>query len=129
MITGLEGFKLGIAGFLVPFAFIYNPELLLQGSALQIALAFGLTALGVICLGAGVVGQFFGRLMIVQRLLFFSAAACLIYPGRAVDLLGVGLMVLGGFWSYLTKEKTARAASPSRVIDTSEPVVLPSEEA
>ena len=120
MITGLEGFKLGIAGFLVPFAFIYNPELLLQGSALQIALSFAMTALGVICLGAGIVGHLFGRLMIVQRLLFFTAAGCLIYPGRAVDWFGVGLVVLGGFWSYLTKEKTALSTSPNRVIDTSE---------
>jgi TRAP-type uncharacterized transport system fused permease subunit len=119
MITGLEGFKLGIAGFLVPFAFIYNPELLLQGSALQIALTFGLTAFGVICLGAGVVGQLFGRLMVVQRLLFFSAAVCLIYPGRAVDWFGVGLAILAGIWSYYTRDKPLRDADPNTPIDSS----------
>ena len=30
--TGIEAFRLGIAGFLVPFAFVYHQELLLKGS-------------------------------------------------------------------------------------------------
>jgi len=32
MSTGVEAFKLGIAGFLVPFAFVFQPALLLQGT-------------------------------------------------------------------------------------------------
>ena len=46
MATGIEAFKLGIAGFLVPFAFVYQPALLLQGSWLEIAKAFALTGIG-----------------------------------------------------------------------------------
>ena len=40
MATGVEAFRLGIAGWLVPFAFVYQPALLLNGSTLSIALSF-----------------------------------------------------------------------------------------
>lgn len=34
--TGLEAFKLGIAGFIIPFIFVFHPGLLLQGSLIEI---------------------------------------------------------------------------------------------
>ena len=55
MSTGVEAFKLGMAGFLVPFAFVFQPALLLQGTLIQILKAFGLTAIGVACLAASLV--------------------------------------------------------------------------
>ena len=35
MATGIEAFRLGVAGFLVPFAFVFHPELLLSGSVAE----------------------------------------------------------------------------------------------
>ena len=71
MATGIEGFKLGIAGFLVPFAFVYQPALLLNGSAAAIFGGMLLTAFGVVCLAAGVVGV---SLRAAQRLPAHPAA-------------------------------------------------------
>ncbi len=34
--TGFEAFKLAMAGFVIPYIFIYNPALLMQGSVLEI---------------------------------------------------------------------------------------------
>lgn len=91
MSTGIEAFKLGIAGFLVPFAFVYQPALLLQGSWLAVGKAFVLTALGVICLAAVLIGFLWRPLNRVQRVLFMVAAVLLVFPVGGLEVLGVGL--------------------------------------
>jgi len=65
--TGVEAFRLGIAGWLVPFAFVYQPALLLNGSTLSIVISFAVTAVGVLFLAGGVIGHVAGRLSPLQR--------------------------------------------------------------
>jgi TRAP transporter 4TM/12TM fusion protein len=88
MSTGIEAFKLGIAGFLVPFAFVYQPALLLQGSWLSVAKAFVLTAVGVVCLAAAFIGHAWGPLRKTQRALLVAAAVLLVFPAGGLELLG-----------------------------------------
>jgi len=70
MLTGVE-----VSGWasrwLVPFAFVYQPALLLNGSALSIAVSFALTAVGRSLSGRRIIGH-------VQALCPFSAlsSAC-----------------------------------------------------
>ncbi|MGD8561987.1 MAG: TRAP transporter fused permease subunit [Desulfarculaceae bacterium] len=116
MATGLEGFRLGIAGFLVPFAFIYQPALLLNGSIWEIFLSLMLTALGVICLAAGVIGQMGDKLALLPRLLALAAAILLVFPAFGLNyvglVLGLGLL----FWSYgknMRQKKDAQLDSTS----------------
>ncbi|HSC70189.1 MAG TPA: TRAP transporter fused permease subunit, partial [Candidatus Methylomirabilis sp.] len=80
MATGIEAFKLGIAGFLVPFAFVYQPALLLQGSWPAVAKAFALTAIGVVCLAAALIGFAWGPLTGTQRVLLIAASVLLVFP-------------------------------------------------
>jgi TRAP transporter 4TM/12TM fusion protein len=80
MSTGIEAFKLGIAGFLVPFAFVFQPALLLQGSWLMVAKAFSLTAVGVVCLAAALIGHAWDPLNRLQRALLVLAALFLVFP-------------------------------------------------
>ena len=91
MSTGVEAFKLGIAGFLVPFAFVYQPALLLQGSWLAVAKAFVLTAVGVVCLAAALIGFLWAPLPRAQRALLAGAAVLLVFPAGGMELLGLGL--------------------------------------
>jgi TRAP transporter 4TM/12TM fusion protein len=105
MATGIEAFKLGIAGFLVPFAFVYQPALLLQGSWLAVATAFGLTALGVVCLAAALIGFVWGPLTRAQRALLAAAAAFLVFPARGAELLGI--VTAGGTLAWARARRTA----------------------
>jgi TRAP-type uncharacterized transport system fused permease subunit len=100
MATGVEAFRLGIAGFLVPFAFVYQPALLLNGSPLSIVLSFAVTCVGVLFLAAGVIGYLADRLSPLQRCILLAAACLLVFPSltRAVLGLIMGLSVF--FWSY-----------------------------
>ena len=102
MATGVEGFKLGIAGFLVPFAFIYQPELLLHGSAWQVGLAVVMIGLGVIYLASGVIGHLASPLNWAQRTLMIAAASMLVFPAYGLNYIGLAAGALVGLWAYLT---------------------------
>ncbi|PIP34995.1 MAG: hypothetical protein COS92_02110 [Desulfobacterales bacterium CG07_land_8_20_14_0_80_52_14] len=101
MATGIEGFRLGIAGFLVPFAFLYQPALLLKGSYLDILMAFTVTVIGIVSLACGVIGQFRTPLNWIQRAFFLSGAAFLVFPGKWNMIAGLALVISAGIWSWL----------------------------
>lgn len=104
MSTGVEAFRLGIAGFLVPFAFVFQPALLLYGTLAEIAQATGLTALGVVCLAAFLIGHIWSPLNWIQRTLFAVAAMFLVFPTIGLELIGTGL-ALGLFvWARFRKQ-------------------------
>lgn len=101
MATGIEAFKLGIAGFLIPFAFVFQPALILQGTPPEILLATGLTALGVVSLSAFLVGYVWSPLTWPHRLLFASAAILLVFPTIGLELIGVGLAGASFLWARI----------------------------
>jgi TRAP-type uncharacterized transport system fused permease subunit len=78
-----------LAGFLLPYMFVYNNSLLLMGSAVNIGLSILTSIIGVICLGAGIIGYLVKRTMIYDRILMFGAAFLLIKPGLITDVVGL----------------------------------------
>jgi TRAP transporter 4TM/12TM fusion protein len=100
MATGIEGFRLGIAGFLVPFAFVFQPALLLKGSPWEILAGLASTALGVVCLASGVIGQFTKPLSPLKRGLILLASCLLVFPGPCTLLPGLGLAIWVMVWSH-----------------------------
>jgi TRAP-type uncharacterized transport system fused permease subunit len=99
MSTGIEAFKLGIAGFLVPFAFVYQPALLLQGSWPEIVKALALTAFGVVCLAAALIGFVWSPLTKAQRTLLVFAAVLLVFPTAGMELLGLVIAAGALVWA------------------------------
>ena len=87
--TAVFAAMLAGAGFIVPFMFVYGPELLMIGSPLNIGLATATAIVGVISLAAGGVGFARKRLAGWERLLALAAALLLVYPGLLTD--GAGL--------------------------------------
>lgn len=101
MTTGIEAFKLGMAGFLIPFAFVFQPALLLDGTLLEILRATGLTSLGVVCLAASLVGHIWSPLNWIQRLLFAASASLLVFPTIGMELIGIGLAGGSFVWAKI----------------------------
>jgi len=92
MRTALTGMGLAAAGFLVPFAFVYGPGLLLVGSPGTIALAILTGLAGVVALAASVVGWLRGPLSPWDRAVLAAAAVALVFPGLVTG--GAGLLAL-----------------------------------
>jgi TRAP transporter 4TM/12TM fusion protein len=86
--TGFQAFKLALAGFIVPFIFVYETALLLSGPWYAIVYATVTATIGVVLLSAAVEGWFRIVLAWYERVLFGTAAICLIWSGRLTDALG-----------------------------------------
>ncbi|MEE8396534.1 MAG: TRAP transporter fused permease subunit [bacterium] len=75
--TGWESVRLGAMAYVIPFIFVYSPELLLVGEAGDIVWAIASTALGALFLGVGLTGFFTRNLLLPQRALYIASAGAL----------------------------------------------------
>ena len=91
--VGVYATRLGIAGFIIPFMFVYGPPLLFQGSWPDIIVAFVTASVGTLCLAAGVQGWLLRAAGWWERAILLVAALLLIKPGWKTDV--VGLVLLG----------------------------------
>lgn len=107
--AGWEGLGLTISGFLIPFAAVYQPALMLQGSASDAVAAIGTAVLGVVSLSAGVQAYFIDYASPWERLVLAAAGILLIVPNLAVSGLGAGLLSGIGLLQYC-KLRAARVA-------------------
>lgn len=106
--VAFSGFKLAIAGLIIPFMFVYSPILLMQNvvpSYLIVTIITGL--LGIYSLGVANENYFRSPLLIHERLMAFIAAIALVKPGYLTDSLGIGLMALFMF-SNIYRNKKAK---------------------
>lgn len=90
--TGVTSFLYSLAGFIIAYMFVYGPQLLLQGSALGIALATASAAVGVVTVAGATQGWFLGPVPALQRVLLLGSALLLIKPGLMTDLPGFALL-------------------------------------
>ena len=97
--TGYVAFRLSISGFILPYMFVYNNELLMMGAWSDILLAALTSVIGVYCLSGVVEGVVFKwRIPILERVILLGAALSLIKPGILTDLMGIGILVLLYLW-------------------------------
>jgi TRAP transporter 4TM/12TM fusion protein len=93
MKTGLESTRVAIAAFIIPFIFVYQPQLLLIDTTWAEAVGVTVTAvIGMIGVGAGMIGFWLRKLNAVERLIVIAAGLLLIIPGLVTDLIGMGTL-------------------------------------
>jgi TRAP transporter 4TM/12TM fusion protein len=93
--TGFAAVKLALAGFIVPYMFIYSPQLLLIDTTLAEGLRVTAGAcLGVLLIGTAVEGYLFTLIHPLLRIAAFVGALCLIDSGLGTDLIGLAVLVL-----------------------------------
>jgi len=91
--AGWTAVRVGAAGFIVPFMFIFEPSLLMIGEWHVILQSFVTASIGTICLAAGLFGYLFRTAKIWERVFLLGAAIALIKPGLVTDLAGAGLLI------------------------------------
>jgi TRAP transporter 4TM/12TM fusion protein len=92
MRTAFTAAMLAGAGFIVPFMFVYGPEILLIGTPLGILHAVVTATVGVTLLAAGAVGYSRRHLAVWERFLSVGGALVLVYPGWTSDAVGLLLV-------------------------------------
>ncbi len=92
--SGWAAVRVGAAGFIVPFMFIFEPSLLMIGEWQTILLSVTSASIGVICLAGGLHGYFWRAAPMWERICLVAAAIMLIKPGLVTDAIGLGLLGL-----------------------------------
>ncbi len=119
--SGWAAMRVGAAGFVVPFMFVYDPALMMIGAWPEIVLSFVTACLGITFLAAGLHGYFIGPTSLVQNGMLLFACFFLVNPnllaGMAgsfgmllTDLIGFGLGALVAFWQLAERKRAASVA-------------------
>ena len=109
--TGLIAFVIAIPGFLIPFAFVFDQGILLQGELLHIVHVVTTASIGIIGLSVATGGYLYGPLNWPMRIALFCASPLLIDPDPVTDVIGavgVGIVLAYQVWRY-----KLRAPKPS----------------
>jgi len=99
MNVGWQAVRLGVSGFLVPFVFVYQPELLLIGTPLRIIIVAITCIAGVTALGWATIGFLNVKINILERILLLISAFLLIGGSLLTDVIGI--ILLSAIFIYL----------------------------
>ncbi len=123
--TGWAAVKIGAAGFIVPFMFVYEPALLMLDPAAfgktsnlvtanwgAIATAATTAMIGCILLAAGLHGFLLSACSMLQRGALVAAAFFLVSPGWLNDLIGLGLASFVVMSQILRRDSAVDLKSP-----------------
>jgi TRAP transporter 4TM/12TM fusion protein len=109
--TSLVAFKLGISGFIIPFMFVYSPELLGMGSWYAVLWAAVSASCGVIMISVAAIGWLHAPLRWYERVLAASVALLLIASDWRTDMLGAVILAM---LAALIWRRTISGASTSK---------------
>jgi TRAP-type uncharacterized transport system fused permease subunit len=95
MKTGFTSVKLALAGFIVPYMFMFNNELLLLNATLPVAIRVAATSvIGVAMIGIAVEGYFKKEVPVLLRIAAFAGALLLITADVTQDLIGFVILAV-----------------------------------
>ena len=92
--TGMTAMRLGVVIYFIPFFFLFNPALLLQGTTpLEVIPLFILCLLGIVFIAGGLEGHLLriGRLELWARPLLVVAGLLIAYPAWMLTIIGAAL--------------------------------------
>ncbi|MDR1580931.1 MAG: TRAP transporter permease [Synergistaceae bacterium] len=116
MKTGFAAVKLAIAGFVVPYMFVYSPQLLLIDTSLAEGLRVAAGAcVGVFMIAVAVEGYLFTPMNVILRVISFTAAMCLIDSGIKSDVFGILLTVALVAFQYFSAHRSSGGLADAEV--------------
>jgi len=113
MKTGGAAIRLALAGFLVPYIYVFNPMLVLVGfEPIPFIISIGTALLGVFLLGMGSIGFYKTKMPMWLRAISLAGALGLLIPGILTDTIGFSVLLLVHFFQtskFRKEESVARA--------------------
>ncbi|WP_100404932.1 TRAP transporter permease [Bacillus solitudinis] len=108
MSAGVSAFKLAIAAFIIPYAFVSNPVLLLQDWTFATLVPAVFTAmLGMVAVSSSLMNYYIVKPAFLERILLFAAGLALIYPNNLIiSISGLILFLVITAIQYLRDKQT-----------------------
>lgn len=114
MSLGWEAARIGLAGYILPFMFLFNRELLFMGSAFSIIKVTITSFIGIYAMSCAIEGFCFKNINIVSRLILAVGAIFMIDSGFITDLIGLALLAVVMVPGYISK----KGSNAAPVIET-----------
>ena len=111
--TGWKAFSFAITAFIVPFAFVYRPAILLEGTAVEIIIAYCIAIAATYLLACGIAGYLFRPLKMWERIACYVVAFIFILPSSMSDIIGIAGCALIMAYCFMTGKKNANKAQPA----------------
>ncbi|RLB89139.1 MAG: C4-dicarboxylate ABC transporter permease [Deltaproteobacteria bacterium] len=114
--TGFEAFRLALAGFVIPYVFVFNQALLMQGTSLEIITVTLMILIAIIFFAGALSGYLFKPLNLGYRIGFFILSGLTTFLCARPELVNspltrtLGILVLTGilFWPRYKKNRANR---------------------
>lgn len=112
MKTGVVSVKLALAGFIVPYMFVYNQQLMLDNVNLFTGAQVVITAcIGVFLIAVAAEGFLFARVHPILRVAAFGAALLMIDSQLITDVIGLAMFAAVVAFQYFRGKKNAAPAT------------------
>jgi TRAP-type uncharacterized transport system fused permease subunit len=103
---GFIAFKLGLAAFIVPYAFVYGPALLMiYNPVWEVIIAIITAIIGCASMAIGLTGWLGCRMPYVLRPIWVLASIGLIVPGTITDIAGCAGIMLAMLFQMIVYKK------------------------
>src|SRR3954468_14116657 len=117
---GWEAMRIALAGYVIPFVFVYSPALMLQAGdpmaaqlgfygAVALATFKAMVAIGLF--GMVAIGFLFTRMTVFERCVALIAALCLLGEFHYSDTAGFALAIAVVLWQWRQRSRSAAAAA------------------
>ncbi len=107
--SSVKAVKLGVTGFIIPFLFVYEPAILLQGDPLYVAVVVAQAAFGVVVLAAALHGYLLAPLKHWHKGVLLLATIGLIYPDWRASIPALAAVLLVILLQRVTRPAPERA--------------------
>ena len=108
MKTGVNASKLAVAAFVIPYIFVLSPALLrLNTTPGQLIWALVTSVIGMVGLGAAMIGYLLAPVNPLFRLVFFVGGLMLIDPGLYTDVIGFGMLGAAMMFQVMKRKRLA----------------------
>ncbi|MGJ9457577.1 TRAP transporter permease [Oceanobacillus sp. CF4.6] len=123
MRTGFIALRLALAGFIIPYLFVYNPAMLLIDTTglpvnatefpfppiMEVILITATALIGIIGLGAALEGYFKTYLNVVFRIILGAGSLMMIVPETTTDIVGLLIVAVVFALNYIKNKKDTNA--------------------
>ena len=106
--TGWRALVLSLPGFVIPYAAVMHPGLLLVGPAGDTIWALCSVILGLAALSASIIGWLFRKLALWERAAFLCLGVLTVSPGIPVTLLATSLLLVFAIYLRATRNAISR---------------------
>jgi len=105
--------KIGVVAFMIPFMFIYWPELLMQGALLKIVSTTATTIVGILALTSGIHRHLLSPCKYAESALLIVGGLLLMTKGHLTDLIGIAICCTVLVRQYLVRKRLPRPQGSS----------------